>query len=255
MTLEIVSCRLDLAVRLQNAVTGDPVAGSRPMFQKDGKNFKLKPAGGADWIGVNIGREDFVLGVNVRGFEKTVVPIRYELLDPRLPIVEIPLIPEQTEWDKPSYMTLEGSLDKIEELQAVPLKGGDLYAVSYQKEERTISLYNPHKKMIRLSSYAIVDQKKQEFEIITVLKALPDGKYQLKEDLKKGFEGRSPVVSPVYGMVSQDGSYLIRIPRNRADTEWILRLVAGGKEHFQTADLLEPVSLTERRSKQSGKKG
>lgn len=255
MTKEIVSHRLDLAVRLMNAVTGSPVTDGGTMFLRDGRSLRLKRTNGEEWTGVDTGRENFVLGVNVRGFEKTSVPVRYELLDQNLPLLEIPLIPEQTEWNKPSYLTLEGSLESIEELQAVPLKGGDLYAVSYEENDRMISLYNPHKKILRLSTYAVVNQKSREFELITVLKAAPDGRYQLARGLEKSLDGRSPFVRPVYGMVTYEGQYLIRIPRYKDETEWILRYVADGREYFQTTDLKEPVSLTVNRRRRTGKKG
>ncbi len=255
MTGEIVSHRLDLAVRLKNAVTGNPVTGGKAMFLKDGRSLGLKCKGGAEWAGVDTGRENFVLGVNVRGFEKTSVPVRYELLDQKLPLLEVPLIPEQTPWNAPSYLTLEGSLDNIEELQAVPLKGGDLYVVSYEERDRMISLYNPHKKILRLSTYAVVNQKNQEFEMITVLKEAPDGRYQLARRLSKNLDGRSPFVHPVFGMVSCEGQYLIRIPRYKDGTEWILRYVADGREYFRTTDLNESVSLTVNRRGRTGKKG
>lgn len=253
---DVVSHRLDLLVRLNHAVTGNTIADGRAMFFRDRERLKLRMTNDADWVGTDIGRHDFELGVNVRGFEKAVVPVRYEVLDQTMPMVNILLIPEQTEWNKPSLLTLEGSLNGIEELQAVPLKGKDLYAVSYQEEDCTLSLYNPHKKNLRLSFYAIVDQKRQEFEIITVLKTLPDGMVKIDHSLKKSLDGRSPLVHPVYGMVSGEGRYLIRLPGEREDekTNWILRYVVNGKEYFRTTDLSEPglLSVDDRKKSRKG---
>lgn len=254
---DIVSHRLDLMVRLSHAVTGNPIADGRAMFWRNQERLRLRMTNDANWVGVDIGRYDFVLGVNVRGFERAVVPVKYEILDQTLPTIEILLIPEQTEWNKLSLLTLEGSLNGIEELQAVPLKGVDLYMVSYQEETCTISLYNPYKKNLRLSLYAVVDQKRQEFEIFTILKTLPDGVVKIDHGLKKSFNARSPLVHPVCGMVYEEGRYLIRLPKQNEDdrTTWILRYVVEGREYFQTTDLLEPVLLSVNDRKQRRKEG
>lgn len=254
---DVVSHRLDLLVKLNHAVTGNPIADRRAVFWRNQERLRLRMTDDANWVGADIGRYDFVLGVNVRGFERAIVPVRYEVLDQTLPTIEILLIPEQTEWNGPSLLTLEGSLNGIEELQAVPLKGEDLYMVSYQKEAGTISIYNPHKKNLRLSFYAVVDQKRQEFEIIKILKTLPDGMVKINHGLKKAFDGRSPLVHPVYGMVSGEGRYLIRLPRRGEDdkTTWILRYVVKGREYFRTADLLEPVLLSVNDRRQNRKRG
>lgn len=253
---DVVSHRLDLLVRLKDAVTGNPIADRQAVFWRNQERLWLRMTYDADWAGVDIGRYDFILGVNVRGFERTIVPVKYEVLSQSLPVVEILLIPEQTEWNKPSLLTLEGSLNGIEELQAVPLKGKDLYMVSYQKEVCTISIYNPHKKNLRLSFYAAVNQKRQEFEIFTILKTLPNGMVKIDHDLRKTFDDRSPLVHPVYGMVSGEGRYLIRLPRRGEDDKatWILRYVVKGQEYFKTTDLLEPVilSVNDRRQNRKG---
>lgn len=257
MTGDVVSHRLDLLVRLNHAVTGNPIADGRAMFWRDKKRLRLRMTKDAHWVGTDMGRYDFELGVNVRGFEKAVVPVRYGVLDQTAPSIDILLIPEQTEWNKPSLLTLEGSLCGIEELQAVPLKGEDLYAVSYQEETCTLSLYNPHRKNLRLSFYAIVDQRRQEFEIITILKTLPEGMVKIDHGLKKSLDGRSPLIHPVYGMVSGKGRYLIRLPKGREDekTSWILRYVVNGKEHFCMTDLAEPVLLSVNGQKKNKKGG
>ncbi len=65
---DIILHRLDLAVRLIHAVTGDPITDGRAMFWQDGKSLRLGLKSSSDWVGTDIGREDFVLGVNVRGF-------------------------------------------------------------------------------------------------------------------------------------------------------------------------------------------
>ena len=255
MAGEIVSHRLDLAVRLTHALTGDPVTDDRAMFCRNGKKLILRLSGGTDWIGVDTGRQNFVLGVNVRGFEKVFVPVRYERMDLTMPMLEIPLIPEQTEWNQSFFVTLEGNLDHLEELQAVPLKGGDLHIISYQEEERSVFLYNPHKNILRFSTYAVVNQKTLEFEIVTVTKAMPDGSCHLAQGLKKSIDGRSYFSRLVYGSVSNEGKYRIRIPRSGDEEEWILRYVVNGKEYFQTTDLKEPVSFTVNKRKSAGKRG
>lgn len=246
--------RVDLIVTLRDAVSGNLLTGYPAVFLRDGEPVRLRAAD-TDWLLVNSGRNDFILGVNVRGFEKTEIPVQYESLDTRLPTVEIHLVPAQGRWNMPPLLTLEGSMEGIEELQVVSLGETDLYFVSAENDKRRICLYNPRKKMLRYSSYAVVDKERQEFEIVTVLKTLPDDMVLLDHDLKRKFTGNNPFVRPIYGMVSEEGKYLLRVPES-TEPVWLVRFVVEGREYFQTVDFHDPVlSVKEKKKKPARKRG
>lgn len=246
--------RVDLIVTLRDALSGNPITNYPAAFSKNRVPLRLRAAD-TDWLGVNIGREDFILGVNVRGFEETEVPVKYENLDTILPAVEIHLVPTQNIWSMPPLLTLEGSIAGMEELQAVSLEETDVYFVSAEKDRCRISLYNPRRKMLRYHSYAVVDKERQEFEIVTVLKTLPDDMVLLKHDLKKKFKGNNPFVRPIYGMVSEEGKYLLRVTKSK-ESAWLVRLVVEGKEYFQVVDFHNPaLSIEERNKKTTRKRG
>lgn len=245
--------RIDLIVTLRNAVTGNPVMDDQTAFSWNGVPLKSRAADTC-WLFANTGREDFILGVNVRGFEKTEIPVEYHILDARLPAVEIHLVPAQNTWNMPPLLTLEGSMAGIEEIQAVSLKETDLSFVSAKKDECRITLYNPHKKILRYSSYAVVDKERQEFEIVTVLKTLPDDMVLLKHDLKRTFKGDNLFTRPIYGMVSEEGKYLLRVPKH-AESSWLVRFVVEGKEYFQSVDFDNPVLLAGERNQKTRKRG
>lgn len=246
--------RVDLIVTLRDALSGNPIMDYQAVFSRDGVPFKLR-ASETDWLGVNTGRKDFLLGVDVRGYEKTEIRVKYESLDMRLPVVEIPLIPTQNIWSMPPLLTLEGSMKGIEELQAVSLREEDIYFISAGKDSQRISLYNPYRKSLRCHSYAVVDKERQEFEIVTILKTLPDDMVLLSHALKRKFKGNNPLVRPIYGMVLKEGKYLLRVPQSK-DSVWIVRFVVEGKVYFQVVDFQKSaLSLEKRNLKNTGKRG
>lgn len=233
--------RLDLAVRLVDAVDGRAIGEKQATFLRNGKQFMPRLSANGHWLLVNTGREDFLLGVHVRGFEEIWIPVRYKTLSQRLPEIEILLVPKQSAWNVPPLVSLEGKMEGMEELQAVEKREEDLYAVSYDEKDGTLSLYNPHRKKLTQSYYALSCRDWREFEIIRILKQLPKDMVQTDYVPKKAWKGSCSLVHLVHGMVSANGRYLLRLPDNGTDSEWLVRCVVRGEEYFQTINIRHPV--------------
>lgn len=233
---EYFSHRLDLAARLRDASSGNEIGEQGVIFFQNGKRLNARLSEHGCWLFLDIGRKDFQLFIEAEGFETAQIPVCYGTLDKNLPVVEIPLVPKQNPWHVPALITIAGKLKGIEELQAVAIRETDLYVVSYKEESCLLTLYNPHRKKLSESDYALADSSWREFEIIKVVKRLSDGRIQAARPLKMEWKGNYHLVRPVCGRVSEDGSYLLRVPDYGPDSAWLVRCAVGGKEYFQTID-------------------
>jgi len=233
---EYFSHRLDLAVRLRDASSGNEIGEQGVLFFQNGKILNARRSEHGCWLFLDIGRKDFQLFIEAEGFETAQIPVCYGTLDKNLPVVEIPLVPKQNSWHVPALITIAGKLKGIEELQAVAIRETDLYVVSYEGESRLLTLYNPHRITLTEGYYALAKQDWRGFEMIKIVKRLSDGRIQAARPLKLEWRGNYPLVRPVCGRVSEDGSYLLRVPDYGPDSAWLARCAVGGKEYFQTID-------------------
>lgn len=233
--------RLDLAVRFVNAVDGSVIREDQAVFFHNKKALKPRQSEHAYWLFADTGRADFILGVNVHGFEKTQITVSYKMLCENLPTMEIPLVPRQSAWNNPPLLTVEGKMEGLEEVQAVAKRESDVYAVSYEERDCKLSLCHSRRTNFADSYYALASSDWQEFEIVRILKKLPADMVQIDHALKKRWQGICFLVHPVYGTVSEEGRYLLRVPVYGKDAGWLARFVVRGKEYFQDFDVRNPI--------------
>lgn len=235
--------RLTLGIQLVHAATGENIPERDAMFYRDKKPLRLKYHQDGMWLGVDMERTDFRLGVTVRGFEEMELSVKYDAIGGTDPLIEVFLVPKITPWNREEFLTLEGTLAGIEQIEAVNLVKPDFYVSGYDRKEKILSLFYPHRKRITQEQYGILSKDGQSFEIFTIDEYLPGQMVRLRSRLKREAERNDPVAFPVRGIAGDGGRYCLRVPRTPDAARWLIRYTVKGKECFAEMDLQKPKPL------------
>ena len=101
-----------------------------------------------------------------------------------------------------------------------------------------MSVYHPSGGVITLDEvyYALLSADKTSYERIEVEKMITSKSVKLKCPIKGSFSPNLPIGRIVYGIVQNDGEYLLRVRNEGADTRYLVRYEVGEEERFQVVD-------------------
>ncbi|MCC8162376.1 MAG: hypothetical protein LIO86_04195 [Lachnospiraceae bacterium] len=227
---------LDLLVRLIDTTTGLTVEERNVRFWKDDRPVRPIPRGSGNYVFLNCGRADGELRVSVYGYEPYRMTIRYEGLDSRMPTKEAFLIPSESASGGQPVITFSGKLPGITEIQAVSPGHAGCCISGFDERKRIMKLFKTHRLGMDDIFYGLVHPQQQTYEPFEVVKELQDGSVKISRPLAEAFTVNAPVARIVFGSVSEDGSYLLRVRDDAENLVYLVRYVAEGKAAFRTVD-------------------
>mgnify|MGYP001622998679 CR=1 FL=1 len=232
----VIRHSLDLVLHLTDTTTGSLLSGADASFTRDGKPIRFLNKGNGHLILIDTGREDFSLGVSLPGYVPRTVSVRYEELKPMYPALELPMIPDGSEKSPGEYAELRGRLEGLTELEAVWLGENACMIRSFNPRRGLLTLFNPHHLNMDRVFYALVDPDREVYEALKIEARISDTQFLLADKLNMEFGSHFPVSRRVFGMVQEDGTYLLRLALHGDDPRWVVRCRAGEREWFQTVD-------------------
>lgn len=247
MAQENIGFKLDLVVSLFDTTTGFAIRQSEVIFTRDDVVVALRKMQDGVYIGINNGREDFTLGVAVRGFLSQSIPVRYETLDETYPTIEVQLIPEPASYGYDDLATLTGTLRGITDLAAISLHQVDATVGGYNAKKNTLRLFETRR--LDEERYAILHQDRvtsdgsrlslegPEFEEFRIVKQSEKGLLlQLQDPLQMECRAEESVVRIVRGTVDAKGRYLLRVRKDGSGTRYLVRATVKGVPKFQIVE-------------------
>ena len=84
--------------------------------------------------------------------------------------------------------------------------------------------------------YGLISEDRGHYEHFEVLEEVPPNMVKLKEPLTETFTVNSPIARVVFGDVSPDGSYLLRVRDDAQMVRYLVRYRINGEYRFQTVD-------------------
>lgn len=213
-----------MVLQLIDTTTGYTVNEALVQFQTDRTDLKFQNRGNGTFILINSGRENFLMQITVKGFEKANVYIDYEKMDEITPLKLVFLIPSEKNPLSENMLYMRGNLPK---LQSVSL-------IETNKVLATTNTYEPKKKILQLfekgyrlntegSSYGIMNSENKTFEVFDIEELTNENSVKLKESLKEEFKRNSHVCRIVNGYVYPNGDYLICVRNDNAKKPTIVR--------------------------------
>ena len=117
----MIKASLTVAIHLIDTTIGRDIDETNVRFTKE--NVVLKPLfkGSGNWVFTNMGKEDFLMHINASGYDEADVNIQFDTLDPRLPILDVFLMPSEKNQLGGQAIQINGTLSKLEFIQAINL--------------------------------------------------------------------------------------------------------------------------------------
>ncbi|MBO6137682.1 MAG: hypothetical protein J6O71_03630 [Lachnospiraceae bacterium] len=237
----VIKAKLDLLVRLVDTTTGATVDERNVLFMRDERQVRPEDRGNGNYVFINTGREDFLMRIKVAGFEEYVARIRYEELDPNIPECVAFLIPSENAKRGESLYSLSGNLPFLEALEAINLSRIACTANEYIPKKLLLNVFSSAGAWVSLEGkyYGLLQPDKQSYEKIEVLGHDGPQNIRLKSPLEKEFTSNLPIMRIIFGSVSDDGDYLLRVRDDGGDQTYLVRYVVNGEVKFQVVDFYE----------------
>ncbi len=245
MCASIIKCRLDLLVRLIDTTNGIEVEERNVRFFKDGHAVHPVPRGSGNHVFINSGRENFQLEVFAQGYEPSKIDIDYETLDSQMPLTEVFLIPSENTTKGQPVITLKGSLPGLQTIEAVNISSRYCAVGGFDERKRIMQLLKSNKASLDDRYYGLIHMRDKTFEPFIVEKVIANDSVKLSQPLKEQFSVNSPIARIIFGRVTPEGDYCIRVRDDSERLEYIIRYVTKDNEKFAVVDFhqLEGVSL------------
>lgn len=239
--------QVDLVIQLIDTTTGKSIGGRRSVFTKNGRTLETVSRGGGNYVVINADREDFTLGIDVFGYEKSTLKVHYEELDERLPIQMVFLIPKENVGVGEPVLSLTGILDGIESIEGVNVNRPVCSISDFNEKKMEMSVFRPQgvlsQGILNMEDrfYGLIKER-TSFERIEVIKKTGESKVKLKENLKNEFKVNAPITRVLFGKV-EGNNYTFRVRDDASILEFLIRYVVKGEERFALVNFHEPLTL------------
>ncbi|MDR1952980.1 MAG: hypothetical protein LBQ21_00640 [Clostridiales Family XIII bacterium] len=226
-----ITHRIDLAVSFVDNISGAPARG-HVLLSRNGAIVRYLMSSDGIALFSDVGREDFVLGINVSGYEYEELQVEYANLDEGFPLIEVSLIPQDTLGDV--YTTIDGTLSGLIAADAVCVERTVWSVLSVDQRKRLLTVESQYKREIGGKSYGIIAKDNESYAPIAIIKKISYGIYKIDSVPTEDILGLR-LAYRVAGRV-RDGTCLLRLPHRSGNANWIIRAETESGNTFRTFD-------------------
>ena len=238
--------RLDLLVRIMDATTGQPVEDSSIRFYKDDKIISGSGRGEGCYIFLNSGRDNCLMRIEVYGFEPRTMVVDYEKLEPRLPSIDVFLIPSEKLRRGAELRVLRGRLSGLETVEALHPGRSATSIREFDPKRRIMTVFSPNRRVdLTRQYYGLLHADKSTFEVLDIKEEISDNKVRLRQPIQEEFSPNAPLCAVIFGQVEDDGSYMLAVRDDGKDLTYLVKYIVNGEKKFKKIDFhnLEGVAL------------
>ena len=117
----VISAKLSLAVRLFDTTTGREVSETDIRFLIDGDHVVPMRKESSVFVFVNLCKEDFLMQINVYGYDRMEMQVKRSELDEKLPMLYVFLMPSEKNHIGGDVLEVNGTLSGLEYIEAINL--------------------------------------------------------------------------------------------------------------------------------------
>lgn len=236
----VIRHRAGLVVRLIDTLTGRDAVQNDFRFARNGEN--VFPMGRADGklVFLNFPPEACMLSVKSAWFLPQEIELTEDILQARMPLIELHLVPSRTYAERWSCATIEGDWPGIEQIDAVRLSDVACLAQSYDEKRKILNLFNPHHLLLDRTYYAVVNPDVCRYEPIEIVESCSEQKFRLASPLEQPVGNYYPVARRTLGAIPRPDHYILRVSEDSSDRRWLVRWRSGGTDYYQTIDFALP---------------
>lgn len=228
--------RLDLALRLVDTTSGRNVSGQGVKISMDGDPVPFGEKQDQILIFQNLGKRTFQLGITSREFEPMQIQVDLDGMKKELPLLEVHMIPSGQYLGGTEFLTIEGTLDGIQELSAVRMGENACLIREIDPRKRLIKVFNPYHLAMDRVQYALVDPDQRRYESFRILRLTDDQTLKVDRTPEMPFRNYFPITPQISGVARPDGSYCLRVRDEGEEARWLVRWVVRGEVKFREID-------------------
>lgn len=243
MNASEIRFRLDLLVRLIDTTTGESVEERDVRFFRDNAAVRPIARGSGNYVFLNCGRTDFSLEIRVYGYEPFRMYIRYETLDEHMPVMEAFLIPSENAQGSHPVIGFSGNLPGIQSVQAVNVNATCCCISGFDERKRIMKLFAMHGLGMDGIHYGLIHPDRQDYEPFAVQKQIAKDAVKIDHPLKEPFSVNAPISRIIFGSVTSQGDYCIRVRDDREHLLHLIRYVVKDETKFRMVDFRHPESV------------
>ena len=235
----VITRRLDLVLHLIDATTGHAVNEAMTQFETDREDMKFISRDYGTYILINSGRDNFLMQIAVKGYEKVPVEIKYEELNEVMPLKEVFLIPSERTSSSEDVLFMKGNLPGLQSVSLIETNKVLATTNSYEPKKRLLQLFERgYRLSTEGSSYGIINREARTFEVFDIEELPNESQVKLRKPLQEEFQRNSQIGRIVNGYVYPNGDYLIGVRNDNAKKPTIVRFVTD-EVKFMEVDFVE----------------
>ena len=251
----IIRTTLDLVVRLIDTTTGNPPTTDAVRFSRGGRPVVAMNKGGGNHIFINLGREDFLMRIEVDGYD----PLEKQIEFPEEGMLEtdVFLMPSENAYRGGRVITLAGRIPGLSSIEAVSLSMPVCSISEFDDKKNIMTLFLPNRRIgMEGVYYGLVHETEAAYERFEVVEVISAVSVRIREPLQEEYLLNSPISRVIFGKVEKDGSFILRVRDSGMDLRYLVRIEAKGEVGFQEVDFhdLKGVVLKAPKKKAARKK-
>lgn len=173
----------------------------------------------------------------VYGYEPCQLEVHYDMLDAVMPLQQAFLIPLQQTLKGWAVCSLTGTLSGLEEIEAVSLTQSFFSIHTFDARKCLMKVFASQGRLaMEHVYYGLFCADRSRYERFAVAEEIFPDTVRLKEPLKEPFSVNAAISRVVFGTVSPDGHYLLRVRDDARLLNYLVRYRVNGEERFQTVD-------------------
>ncbi len=240
----VITAKLSLAIRLIDTTNGKELQETNVSFFKDGSMLRPIKKGDGVYIFVNVGKEDFLMQIKAYGYDDTDVKVAYDTLDPRLPMIDVFLMPSEKNRVGGSVLEIHGTLSDLEFIEGISLDHPIcLFQSLVVKREVAKMTILPLKAGggVKLDSitYALTNETGERYERFAFKEQDSPLSVILLSPLQDEHKLNDRIFRIIYGRAGPDGRFSMKVRDDASSLPYLLYFKVGEDEYFRLLNFQE----------------
>lgn len=237
----VITAKLSLAVRLLDTTTGREVTEPDIHFSVDGNTVIPLRKDEGMYVFVNMGKEDFLMHIDVRGYDSIDEQVIRNELDPKLPIMDIFLMPSEKNRIGGEVLTATGTLSELEYIEGIYLNHPiALFHSALDKKEihkiNLLSMTAGGGVNLDKLRYALLDEDGQRYDTFNTLEQDTPTSVMIDGPLTREHKLNDKIYRIIYGRAGPDGKFVLKVRDEAGELPYLIHFGVSGKEYFRKLD-------------------
>lgn len=237
----VIRATLSVVLHLVDTTTGRDVDEANVRFQKGDTVLRADFRGSGNWVFINLSREDFLMHIRVDGYDETDINISYEALNPKLPLLDVFLMPSEKNRVGGEVLQICGTLSDLRAIEAISLKRPICgYASMLEKRGKYIMNLIPRSAGGRISlesmKYALLTENKERYEVFEVLEEETQTSVTIKSPVESDHKVNETIHRIIYGRAGPEGSFTLKVREDSDTLPFLIRFTTKDGEFFRNVD-------------------